>query len=65
MNVPASGNYTVAISQKDKRCLPLSSSYSYSHTTMSVIQENKDGGLKYLEGEKTWNRDAYIEFEKL
>lgn len=63
MQVPGSGNYTIAISQKDKRCLPLSSTYNYGHTTVSIIQEAKDGGLKYLKGEKTWNRDAYVPFE--
>lgn len=64
MNVPAAGEYTIAISQKDKRCFPLSTTYNYSHTTVSVIQD-KNGDLSYLKGEKTWNRDAYVPFEKL
>ncbi len=64
MNIPATGEYTIAISQKDKRCFPLSSDYNYGHTTISVIQDVK-GELKYMKGEKTWNRDAYVPFEKM
>ena len=64
MNVPATGEYTIAMSQKDRRCFPLSTKYNYSHTTIAVI-EDKNGTLTYMKGEKTWNRDAYVPFEKL
>jgi calpain-15 len=64
MNVPAAGEYTIAISQKDRRCFPLSTTYNYGHTTVSVIKDNQ-GNLEYLKGDKTWNRDAYVPFDKL
>jgi hypothetical protein len=69
MDVLYSGEYTIAVSQKDKRCLPLSSEYNYSHVTVSIIQEtvkDKATELVYQKGEKTsWKRDTYVEFPNL
>ena len=69
MNVLYSGEYTIAVSQKDKRCLPLSSKYEYSHITVSIIEEkvkDKITNYVYQKGEKTsWKRDTYVPFDSL
>jgi len=68
MHIESSGEYTIAISQKDKRCLPLSSNYNYSSVTISVIYDS-DNDMIDLDFMKTtqggWERDTYVEFPNL
>jgi hypothetical protein len=70
MDVYHSGEYTIAVSQKDKRCLPLSCNYDYaSSVKVSFIQEtvkDKKKVYSFVKGEKqSWKRDVYCHFENL
>ena len=64
MNVYHTGEYTIAVSQKDTRCLPLSSKYKYSPVKLYVMQEvvkEKQKGLVFInDSETTWKRDTYL-----
>ena len=63
MSVSHAGEYTIAISQKDKRCFPLSSNYNYSSCSISVAKVGTDGSPKVLKGEQGFmERDTYVEF---
>ena len=67
MHIESSGEYTIAISQKDKRCLPLSSTYDYSGVTISVIYDSDNDmvDLDYIKGATGYSRETYVEFPNL
>lgn len=68
MKIDSGGEYTIGISQKDKRCFPISSDYKYSNITVQVIEDsgNDMTDLDYMDGVETYmKRDTYIEFKNL
>ena len=66
MQVKKAGEYTIAVSQKDKRCFPRSSEYRYSSCSILVAQNGDNGKLHLVKGHKGFmDRDAYVEFEHL
>ena len=70
MNVYHSGGYTIGVSQKDKRCLPLSCEYDYARSVhiKVILETEKDKKKVYTpvkEEKKSWERDVYVPFDKL
>ena len=67
MNIHHSGGYTIAVSQKDKRCLPLSCKYSYARSVkiFVILETVKNKQKEYTlvkSAKQSWKRDVYVPF---
>jgi len=69
LDIQNTGDYTLGVSQKDKRCCDKDNGYKYQSVRAIIVKPNDENilnGLQFLKNVKSnYERDTYLKLESL